>query len=153
MKLIFAILMLLVIIVSCKEKREFDYWSYSNLLAKNSAKKMANQNHLTQCGSGGDIRGGTVNRVFLHFMSNMTSNEEQAIELLFKINTALTNAFNEDKKIRPFLKDFPFTPNNLEIIIGFNTKNTPTELGNISSIHLYDDKVFYIQDEQKIYVQ
>ncbi len=70
---------------------------------------------------------------------------DQAREMFIECNEKLTQMVNEHEKIRPYLRDFPFSRKRVEVYIGFcNKYRIDNADGSISRILLgIDDKIFY----------
>lgn len=73
------------------------------------------------CGSGGGMPDGIVNMLALSFDSYRTISIEEARPILVDCINIYMNAVNEDKELKPYLKNAPFTPENIEISIYFNS--------------------------------
>ena len=73
------------------------------------------------CGSGGGMPDGIVNMLALSFDSYRTISIEEARPILVDCVNTYMNAVNEDKELKPYLKNTPFTPQNIEISIYFNS--------------------------------
>jgi len=70
---------------------------------------------------------------------------DQAREMFIECNEKLTQMVNEHKKIRPYLRDYPFSRKRVEVCISFcNKYRVDNADGSVSRILLgKEDKVFY----------
>lgn len=73
--------------------------------------------HVTQIGSGGGMRD-TVNLICLAFdYRNPTMTQDEARELIVPILQLFLQRINENEEIRPYLKNYPFLIDNIEVSI------------------------------------
>ncbi len=73
------------------------------------------------CGSGGGMPDGIVNMLSLSFDSYRIASIEEARPILVDCVNIYMNAVNADKELKPYLKNAPFTPENIKISIYFNS--------------------------------
>ena len=114
----------------------------NSLLAK-IAKIIKNKYNINPSGVGVAMPGGPIREVTLCFDTKHPYTKEQLRELLIKSSSELLLQVNGNKEIQEFLKERPFTINNIEIIIynhdenGFGLKDPQVSVANISQGQLH----------------
>lgn len=129
-------LVILVFLNSCNGHREETYVDVAHEIQAASAKKIEQETPLRLIGTGGGLMD-RVNMLALSFIYQGEVDEETSRELLVKCAQTLLNNVNSNKKIRPYLKDYPFGPKNIHITIyfrGLNDINIPD--GKISTVSI-----------------
>lgn len=87
---------------------------------------------------------GAVNVVGLHFQIQGPLTQERLREILIDSEEKFLTAINTNEEIRPYLKQFPFTTNELEIVI-FVVDSQGREIfhPSINVVSVYSGKVVY----------
>ena len=88
----------------------------TNIIMKKVATQLKNEKKLLPCGSGGQTSHG-VKKLSLSFFYQEPLEIEEGRELLVEGVNTFVAAVNIDKRIRPYLADYPFEPKNVEILI------------------------------------
>ena len=117
---------------------------YVNEIVKIFSEKMKNEYGLSCIGNGAsmpyDIEG-----ISIHFATYQRSSVEVARDLLIKVNQELLETINKHEKIRPYLREYPFSISRAEISISFIRKvtNEPYSDGSVAYSFHVRDKIFY----------
>ncbi len=98
----------------------------NSILAK-TAKLIKEKYNLRPCGTGAAMPGGPIQKLALCFDTKSPHTKEQLRELLIKSAHELLNAVTENNEIQQYLKECPFTLNNIQIII-YNSDKTGREV-------------------------
>lgn len=85
-------------------------------------KQMKKDRALYAIGTGGAMMY-DVQEITLHFVSYAKLDVAQAREVFVDCCEGLITTVNADEKIRPFLRDYPFTIKNADIMISFQKKS------------------------------
>ncbi len=97
---------------------------------------------LTSLGSGGFYTNQKIDSLYVDFEVKKSLPPEEAKALLMTTVNSLVAFVNQNEGIRPFLKTYPITAEQVSISIGFiNEKRAP--LPGLSQIHLYDGTIYY----------
>jgi hypothetical protein len=94
----------------------------NSTLAK-AARIIKDKYNLKPCGEGASMPGGPIQKLALCFDTKYPHTKDQLRELLIKAAQELLNQVNENKEIQEFIKEPPFTINNIQIIIYNHDKN------------------------------
>jgi hypothetical protein len=90
-------------------------------IQKQVAPMLAKKYNMQLCGAGGGMPDGIVNMLALSYDLKRSLTIEQARPILIDCLNTYVNAVNADTELRPYLKNYPFTPKNIEIHIFFQT--------------------------------
>jgi hypothetical protein len=119
------------------------YTENSNRVIKNHAKLMQKQYGLNLGGTGGSGPADIVT-LYLYYELNQTSDVAHARKLYVSIIESLIKMVNEDKGIRPYLRDFPFTYQNCDITLSFYKKDkSEFANGTLSMVALCGKDILY----------
>lgn len=106
--------------------------------------KDINKNTDLVCGGGGGAFYETVNQISMIFYSKKRIySRKEAFQMGIELVEELVKRYNNDTKIRPHLKSYPFTHENVDMTIFFNDEPNNENLNIISLVHLVENKVFY----------
>lgn len=94
----------------------------NSILAK-TAKMIKDKYNLKPCGSGASMPGGPIRELALCFDTKYPLTKEMLRELVIQTANELLNQVNDNREIQGFLKEFPFTIKNVQIIIYNHDKN------------------------------
>ncbi len=92
-------------------------------IQKQVAPMLAKKHNMQLCGAGGGMPDGIVNMLALSYDLKQSLAIEQARPILIDCLNTYVNAVNADVELRPYLKNYPFDPKNIEINIFFWTQN------------------------------
>lgn len=105
-----------------EEKESIDYEIFVNEIIRTFAKEMKKDFNLLCIGEGGSMPY-DVESIEVSFFAYRKATIEEARELIIKANQRLIEIINEHKKIRPFLREYPFTSKRAMLSISFKKKN------------------------------
>lgn len=97
------------------------YIKIADRITSNTLKKLKTKD-LKLVGSGGSMMN-NIGEVSLHFYYYHPTTIDEARNLLLEITEDLISSFNSNEEIRPYLANYPFNQNNLEISISFTQKS------------------------------
>jgi len=120
----------------------------SNIIAK-VGKKMAKKHKMDFIGTSGGMID-CVRMVGFSFEINRPVSRDEARYLIVDCVEELLKAFNENEKIRPFLMNYPFTEENVDIAIYIDHPQwSGAHEPNAGIVGIYTDKyiVFKIRDK------
>lgn len=122
-----------------------NYQKESNKLVDEHIKYIKKNFNVYPAGVGGGMAS-EINRISLHSDCYKIVNVDQAREIFFDCVSDLLNRFNCCPKIRPYMHNFPFTIDNLHLILAFSTSEgkRPPE-PNVALITVGNGKVFYAE--------
>jgi len=120
----------------------FDYYSYSGKLTTKFVKTIEEKYKIHLGGSGGSFNGGSINFISWHFSSNEKITQSDARKMIVMITEGLKQIYDNDIKVRPFLKNYPFTNQNLDLMIGFRSNDKIID-HNLSLIRLENGMIYY----------
>jgi len=108
---------LILVCFSCASHQSSECERITNKITYQTAKKLRREKGLFLCGTGG---GGTKNDIqrmsmAFHFYRPLAIEAFRSL-LLYAVEEYLA-AINGSEEVRPYLHNYPFTPNNIEIII------------------------------------
>lgn len=123
-----------------------DYEKLANEITDKTAKKLHDEKGLILVGTGGRMMD-DIKMMMMSFEFRKVVNIEMARELLVNVIEEYLSEINADKKIRPYLHDYPFTAKNLEIEIVFrNPDGSKVASGKINVASADEGKIFYFVD-------
>ncbi len=97
---------------------------------------------LHSLGSGGIYTNKKIDSFYIDFEIAKKLSEAEAKTLLKETVEMLISFVNQNKSVRPFLKNFPISANEVSVSIAFvDEKRTP--LKEFSQIHLFEGVVYY----------
>ena len=141
---IFVIFTLLI--TSCIKKREtIDYTDLAivNEIRKNVFLKLKKETDLYPCGAGGQMMH-EIQLLACSFNYYHEVDINQARELLLKAGNVFLKEINESEKIRPYLANYPFKPENIEIaIFVYNSDGSDQSLEKLRVITLWKGVLSY----------
>ena len=92
-------------------------------ILEESANVIENKYGINVCGEGVAMPGGNIKEFSLSFDTRVPYEKQRLRELLIASAHELLNAINTNEGIRPYLKKYPFTVDNVQIIIFNHEKN------------------------------
>jgi hypothetical protein len=126
------------------EYRSAPYVKYVDELTQSFANEMKKEFGLVCIGNGGGMPD-DVEEIQVIF----TAYKKVSIGEARKLEVAATERFlkiiNDHEKIRPYLREFPFTPKRVQVCISFNKKNDTYYPGknNVAYMSLINGKIYY----------
>ena len=118
MKLLILLILNLFIVAECNSAPR--HVQLVNNITGPFCKELQKTHHLYLIGSGGGMMD-NVESISLTFVSHQKVNVEQGRKILVELAETLLYGINSYFPIRPYLNTFPFTANNLDISILFET--------------------------------
>lgn len=138
----FALLFLPFLLISFRYSPP-KYCRLSNKIVNEYNKELTKQKGLYLIGEGGAFMN-DIQEVSLSYISYDASSVDQARRLYVEIAEGYLRRYNENVEIRPFLHNYPFTIDNLELMIGFEDEtNRHRGDGYIALMFIARDKLWY----------
>lgn len=123
MKTIVSLLLFLILLTGFtlknKEDKPAEYLIYVSEIVNSFAKEMKKEFDINCIGDGGSMPY-DVEEIEVVFSTNHRASLEEARELEIKTTEKLLHAINNHEKIRPYLREFPFTRERVCVTIGFD---------------------------------
>jgi hypothetical protein len=125
------------------------YVQLAHQITEKTAKKLKKEKNLIPVGSGGGMMD-DVKAMMLAFNYYNEVSIEEARKLLIDCVEEFLAAVNSNEQIRPFLHNYPFTAENIEIAIYFSTKSgAPVSSNNICVASSWNGNISYRIDISK----
>lgn len=134
-------------------KKKRDHIVIADEINAKVAKTLCKRHQMFQISEGGGMMG-SVYMVGLGFTIPHLLSEEEARARLVDCAEEMLTAFNTNEEIRPYLKNYPFTTKNLQIVI-FATTPTGGDVfdPHIGSVSIYEsDNIVYRTEEPNTFV-
>jgi len=121
-----------------------EYEKISDKITAKTAENLSRKYQLDPIGSGGSMMH-DVKKLALSFNCYHPLSVDDSRALIVKCVNEYVKSVNDDKEIRPYLHDYPFTEKNIELVIFFYEDNqfTKIEPGQVSNVSTINGKVFY----------
>jgi hypothetical protein len=103
--------------------------------------------HGLECGASGGRMPYDVEEISVSLAANHTATVEQARELVIKTTERFAQIINAHEKIRPFLREYPFPSNRVDVSISFRDPKRKKPSG------LYMEVTYVLQARNRIYYQ
>lgn len=133
-----------------KESKSTEYLKYVNEIVNDFAKHMKIKHKLHCYGSGGSMPT-DVEKIEVMFISYAHLGVAEARKLEVAAVEDLLRRINSHEKIRPYLREYPFHPDRVDILISFRTKTDDYPLdGSVALMFLAKNKIFYRAAEMKM---
>jgi len=138
---------LILVCFSCASHQSPDYEKIAYKITYQTAKKLRREKGLFLCGTGGgmidDIK---IMSMAFHFYRPLAIEAFRSL-LLYAVEEYLA-AINGSEEVRPYLHNYPFTPNNIEIVIFLrNRDNSSLPPGEIDVAAARFGKFTYSADD------
>jgi hypothetical protein len=115
----------------------------ADVITMQTAKKLKQEKDLCLIGTGGQMMN-EIEMLDMGFQYFHEVNLEEARQLIVYAADVYLDAINKNEKIRPYLKNYPFTAKNLEIKIWVRKPDSSNvSPGNVHGIFLNDGLVEY----------
>jgi hypothetical protein len=126
----------------------------ANFIRYNVARELERDRNLMPCGFGA-VMMDQVRMLGISFDCYNEIDIPQARELLVTASTLFLERINSNEEIRPYLKNYPFVPNNIEVIIFFKKiDGSDLELGELQIASIQDGILCYdVQNLQPHLIQ
>ena len=124
------------------------YLEYVREITQAYAEDIEQDLGLIYCGCGGSMPY-TVNAIEVLFESNRKATIEEARKLEVTCTEKLIAAVNSHEKIRPFLTEYPFTPNRAKVSISFNKKSEAPYKDSVCHVFQVKNTIFYKAENPK----
>jgi len=123
-----------------------DYEKIADKITEQTARKLKNEKDLVLAGTGGQMMH-DIQMMMMGFNFYNEVDIDTARQLLvYSVQEYLT-AINSDEKIRPYLQNYPFTAQNVEIVIYFyNPNGSKVSNGKIKIAEVSREEVIYYVD-------
>jgi len=138
--LLLVVVLVGVLFSGCKSK-ESDHVQLANSLMRKYAQKMKKEKGLELSGIGGAMMY-KVSELSLDFISKEKLTIPEARKLYLEVVEGFIPIVNSDKKIRSYLKNYPFTHENIDFTIAFVEPRTMRDVDPPYVAH-----VFYCRGE------
>lgn len=132
-----------------EESRPPEYLKYVDEIVKDFAEDMEKKYQLYCYGDGGNMPN-DVAEIGVLFISYQKSTVESARKMEVNAIQELLRRINSHEKIRPYLREYPFNQDRVDVSISFRTEtdNRPLD-GSIALVFLAKNKIFYKTAEMK----
>lgn len=118
-KVLFVVFLSLIhfLLINWKHS-DSNYCRLSNKIVNEYSKELTRQKGLYLIGAGGAFMD-DIKEISLHYQSLDKLSVNEARRLYIEISEGYLKRYNENVAIRPYLHNYPFTINNLKLMIGF----------------------------------
>ena len=135
--------------LNAKEIHSNEYCRYVNEITKSFAKEMENDFDLFCIGSGGRMPH-DVEKIEVLFVAHRKTTLEEARKMEVKGVQNLLKKINTHEKIRPYLREYPFKSDRVDVSISFQTKEDyHITDGSVTLVYLVKNKVIYRAAEMR----
>ena len=133
-----------------EESKPPEYLKYVDEIIKDFSKDMEKKYQLHCYGDGGSMPN-DVAEIGVFFISYQKSTVENARKMEVNAIQELVRRINDHEKIRPYLREYPFNQNRVDVSISFRTEtdNRPLD-GSVALVFLAKNKIFYKTAEMKM---
>lgn len=127
-----------------------DYEKYVDEIVKDFSNDMTSKYALHCYGSGGSMPT-DVEKIEVLFISYRKSTINDARKMEVDAVQELLHRVNSHEKIRPYLKEYPFNADRVNVSISFRTETDDRPLdGSVALVFLAKNKIFYRAAEMKM---
>ncbi len=145
-----SFLFILEVQASAKKETTVSYLQYVDEITNDFVKEMENETGLSCRGSGGSMPY-DVEEFDIMLVGYRRATQEEARALMVTAIQKLLKKINEHEKIRPFLREYPFTESRASISIAFQTNHGRRYLdGSIALAFNARNKIFYERAEKQL---
>lgn len=136
--------------LNANETKTPDYEKYVDEIVKDFANDMINKYDLHCYGSGGSMPT-DVEKIEVLFISYCKLAVSDARKMEVDAIQGLLHRINTHKKIRPYLREYPFNADRVNVSISFRTETDDRPLdGSVALVFLAKNKIFYRTAEMKM---
>lgn len=123
-----------------------DYEKIADKITEKTAKKLKDEKGLVLVGIGGQMMN-DIQKMMMGFNFYKVVDMDTARQLLVDSVEEYLSDINANNKIRPYLHNYPFTPQNVEIVIYFyNPDGSKVPNGKLKIAEASRDKIIYYVD-------
>lgn len=135
---------------SAKEIRLPEYLKYSGEATRTFSKEIEKELGIYCCGSGGSMPD-DVEEIEVECFAYQHATIEQARDLLIKATEKLRSTINSHLKLRPFLREYPFTVPRTKVAISFVKKRTNESYtdGSVAYVFQVRNRIYYHAEDAK----
>ena len=108
--------------------REPHYCKLSNKIVSDYSRELAKEKGLFLSGSGGAMMD-DIKKINVIYTSFTALNVERARQLYIEVTEEYLKRINQNEKIRPYLHNYPFRFDNLDLRISFKDENNKRQSG------------------------
>ena len=153
-KLVKLCFLCLFILTGCEamqeNNKEENYLHYVNQVTNSFIEEMEKETGLCCSGSGGSMPH-DVEKIEVMFVGYRRATVEEARTLTVKGIQKLLEKINSHEKIRPFLREYPFTESRVRISISFQTKQDEYYFdGSVARVSNARNQIFYRKAEKQL---
>ena len=136
--------------LNAKEAKKSDYLKYVHEIVDDFVKQMGKKHQLYCYGSGGSMPT-DVQTIEVLFISYKKSTVEDARKMEVDAIEELLKRINAHTKIRPYLREYPFGPDRVDVSISFRTESDDYPLdGSVAFVSLGRNKIYYKSAEIRV---
>lgn len=125
----------------------FDFEKESNKIVSQFLKEMQAKEKIYCSGLGGGSRG-EINTISIYWDSSKKVKKNEARRMIIFVTEELLKRFNSNKTIRPYLHNYPFGIENVDLHIGFNKDYKDPE--QVEYVSLGKNKIYYYNFEEEM---
>lgn len=118
------------------------YCRLSDKITNKYNKELKEQKGLFLIGSGGAFMY-DIKKIGLSYISLSKLTVDEARKLFVEVEEGYLKRYNENEEIRPYLHNFPFTIENLELMIIFDEKRNDLSNGYIAGMYIANKKLYF----------
>ncbi|NGX40130.1 MAG: hypothetical protein KR126chlam1_01471 [Chlamydiae bacterium] len=147
-KVIFLVFVLISTNIFAKSNESESYVQIAQKLMNNFADEIEKEHGLSCIGTGGRMPY-DIEEFSLKLLSHNRTSVKEARELLVRITEKFLEEINSNKKVRPFLREYPFEPFRAEVSIAFWENGIPgKEDGSLIHAFQVKNQIFYYCGEE-----
>jgi hypothetical protein len=137
-----TVLFFVIFIFSFSSLKSSEYGDLTYGIMNSYSTYLKKSKNLELAGSGGSMPA-DVKKIILEFDSPLELDLVCARRLFVESAQGLLNIVNRDKKIRPYLHDYPFTCRNIGFGIGFMQRGKWAKSNKIAYVFIAEKNIFY----------
>jgi hypothetical protein len=123
--------------------KEPEYVKISNCIVLQYSQELADQKKIFLDGSGGAMMD-DIQRVTVSYISNAELSLEQARTLYINVMQEYLERYNANEKIRPYLHNFPFTAENIDLKLSFEKESGQRQCsGDVAFVFMVNNVIYY----------
>lgn len=136
--------------IHAKEEKYPDYLKYVDEITNDFTQDIQKKYKLYCYGSGGSMPT-DVEKIEVFFISYNHLTVEEARRIAVNATQELLEKVNKHEKIRPYLREYPFKPDRIGLLVSVRTKtdNRPAD-GSVAIVTVAENKIFYESAEMRM---
>ncbi|MBX9744551.1 MAG: hypothetical protein K2X08_05010 [Chlamydiales bacterium] len=136
--------------MNAEESKSSEYLKYVDEIIANFVTDIEKKHELHYYGSGGNMPT-DIEKIDVLFISYIKSTVADARKMELAVVQELLHRINNHKKIRPYLREYPFGSDRVHISISFRTETNDRPLdGSVALVSLVNNKIYYDAAEIKM---